>query len=467
LIIANYSLPKKVLNFHINEMPNHIEHAAKQQPSLKYAWYVVALLTLANISSFLDRQILALLVGNIKRDMHLTDIQVGLLMGLSFAMFYTLFGMLIGRFADRSNRRNIIVTGIAAWSLLTALCAGVRNYTQFFFARMGVGVGEAALSPSAYSMITDYFPKRKLGIAMSVFTMGIFLGSGLALAIGAGLVAHLPKEGMLHVAILGNIYHWQKLFLMIGLPGLLVSLLMLTIKEPVRKDVLQDDRVQSKLSLSASLKIIFKNYKPYLSICIATAFTAFASYGSTAWVPTFFNRTFGWPVPKAGLYFGLVLLAGSILGVLWGGRYADKLKSKGIQNGRIRVGIIAAAGILFSCFIPLIGNPNIVLALLFIPAFFISSPMGASTTAVQELMPNEVRGLSSAIFLFIINMIGLGLGPLMVAFCTEVIFKDDNAIRFSMAALYVVGGLLSLLFYSIAHKWYKTITDQKMVHANV
>ena len=197
------------------------------QPSLKYAWYVVALLTLANISSFLDRQILALLVGPIKRDMHLTDIQVSLLMGLSFAMFYTLFGILIGGFADRANRRNIIIAGVAAWSLLTALCAGVKNYSQFFLARMGVGVGEATLSPSAYSMITDYFPKRKLGIAMSVFTMGIFLGSGLALAIGAGLVANLPKEGMLHVPILGNIYPWQKLFLLIGLPGLLVSLLKL------------------------------------------------------------------------------------------------------------------------------------------------------------------------------------------------------------------------------------------------
>ena len=377
----------------------NIPTGASAQPSLKYAWYVVALLTLANISSFLDRQILALLVGPIKRDMHLTDTEVSLLMGLSFAMFYTIFGMLIGRFADRTNRRNIIIAGIAAWSLLTALCAGVKNYSQFFLARMGVGVGEATLSPSAYSMITDYFPKRKLGIAMSVFTMGIFLGSGLALAIGAGLVANLPKDGMLHVPMLGNIYHWQKLFLMIGLPGLLISLLMFTVKEPLRKDVLQIDGEQSKLSFSQSLKIIFKNPATYLSVCLGTAFTAFVSYGSTAWIPTYFNRTFGWPVPKAGLYFGLVLLAGSILGVLWGGRYADKLNSKGVHNGRVKVGLIAATGISLSCFIPLINNPNMVLALLFIPAFFVASPMGASTTAIQELMPNQVRALSSSIFL--------------------------------------------------------------------
>ena len=145
-------------------------------PSLKYAWYVVGVLALANISSFLDRQILALLVAPIKRDMHLTDTEVSLLMGLSFALFYTVFGIIIGRVADRASRRNIIVTGITLWSLLTALCAGVKSYPQFFLARMGVGVGEATLSPSAYSIIADYFPKSKLALALSIFTMGIFLG---------------------------------------------------------------------------------------------------------------------------------------------------------------------------------------------------------------------------------------------------------------------------------------------------
>ncbi|MEY2916884.1 MAG: hypothetical protein RIS73_598 [Bacteroidota bacterium] len=442
-------------------MDNHLS-STESKPSLKYAWFVLGLLTLANISSFLDRQILALLVGPIKRDMHLTDTQVSLLMGLSFALFYTLFGMFIGRFADRTNRRNIIIAGIAVWSVLTALCAGVKNYTQFFLARMGVGVGEATLSPSAYSIITDYFPKRKLGIAMSVFTMGIFLGSGLALAIGAGLVAKLPTEGMLHVPVLGNIYHWQKLFLMIGLPGLFIALLMFTIKEPARKDLLQKDGVQSKLSLSQSLKIVFTHPKTYLSVCLGTAFTAFVSYGCTAWVPTYLNRTFGWPVPKAGLYFGLILLAASILGVLWGGWYADKLKSKNILNGRIRVGLIAGAAILLSCFIPLISNPNIVLGLFFIPLFFVAAPMGASTTAIQELMPNQVRALSSAIFLFVLNMIGLGLGPFLVAFFTDSVFHDEKAIRFSLTALLVIGGTLSVLFYTIGYKGYKKVMEERM-----
>jgi MFS family permease len=433
------------------------KHPDDDQPSLKYAWYVVGLLTLANISSFLDRQILALLVVPIKRDMHVSDTKLSLLMGLSFALFYTIFGIMISRLADKTSRRNIIIGGIALWSVFTAVCAGVKTYGQFFLARMGVGVGESTLSPSAYSMITDYFPKRKLGIALSIFTMGIFLGSGFALAIGAGLVGHLPAEGTVKVPLFGSIYHWQKLFLIIGLPGLMISLLMFSIREPKRKDILRVEGMQQKLSLPQSLKIVFSHPKTFISICLGTAFTAFASYGCTAWIPTYFFRTFGWPVPRAGLAFGLVLLAGSVLGVIWGGWYADRLKNKGIDAGRLRIGLIAGIGILLSCCIPLISNPNIVVTLLFIPAFFIASPMGASTAALQELMPNQVRALTSAIFLFLINMIGLGLGPYIVAFFTDSVFKNENDIRYSLTAMLAIGGGLAVVFYSVGYRGYRKL----------
>lgn len=426
-----------------------------QKTSLRYAWYVLILLTLANVSSFLDRQILALLVAPMKRDMHLSDTQVSLLMGLSFAMFYTLFGILIGRLADSASRRNIIVAGVALWSVFTAMCAGVKGYTQFFFMRMGVGVGEATLSPSAYSMIADYFPKKKLATAMSIFTMGIFLGSGFALAIGSGLVAKLPTKGLLHLPLFGGIFYWQVLFLVIGLPGLIISLLLLTVKEPVRKNKLQNVDGDAKLKLGEALKIVFKHPKTYISICLGNAFTAFVSYGCTAWVPTFFNRTFGWPVPKAGFEFGLVLLAASVTGVIWGGWYADRLKNRGIVNGRMRVGVIAAIAMVSSFFIPLIGNPNIVLGSLFIPLFFVAAPIGASTSAIQEIMPNQVRALSSSIFLFLLNIIGLGLGPTMVAVFTDHVLHDEMAIRFSLVALIITGGLFSLLFYSLSCSGYK------------
>ena len=429
------------------------DQTISEKASLRYAWYVVGLLTLANISSFLDRQILALLVVPIKRDLHLSDTKLSLLMGLSFALFYTVFGIILSRLADSSNRRNIIIAGIAVWSLFTSLCAGVKNFGQFFLARMGVGVGEATLSPSAYSIISDYFPKRKLGMALSVFSMGIFLGSGIALAIGSGIVSSLPTEGTVSVPLFGEIYHWQKLFLLIGLPGLAISLLMLTVKEPPIKGIFQvEGVVQEKLSLRKALNIVFTHRKTFLSICIGTAFTAIVTYACTAWVPTYFSRTFEWPVPRAGFIFGLVLLAGSICGVLWGGWYADYLDNKGIQNGRMRVNIISAAALLLSSFIPLISNPVLVMTLFFIPAFFIASPMGASTSAIQELMPNQVRALASSIFLFLINIIGLGGGPFLVGFFTDAVLNDETAIRYSLAATIAIGGAGAILFYIMAAK---------------
>lgn len=352
------------------------------------------------------------------------------------------------------------MTGITLWSILTAACAGVKTYSQFFVARMGVGVGEATLSPSAYSMIADYFPGSKRAVAMSVFTMGIFLGSGLALAIGSVLVSKLPTEGMLEVPWLGEIYHWQKLFLMVGLPGIAIAILMLTVREPQRKGKLQAAGTDVNLSLSDALKIVFTRPTAYLSLCFGTAFTAMVNYGCTAWVPTYLNRTFGWSVPKAGLAFGLVLLIGSVSGILWGGWYADKLRARGIANGRVRIGVIAGLVATLSFFIPLVPHPGTVLGLLFVPAFFLASPMGAATTAVQEMMPNQARALASAIFLFFINVIGLGIGPSLVAVFTDYVFRDESAIRYSMTALFLSGGVFALLFYSIAAQTYASTIVQ-------
>jgi sugar phosphate permease len=229
---------------------------------------------------------------------------------------------------------------------------------------------------------------------------------------------------------------------------------MITVREPERKDKLTKQGKDVELKLNEALTIIFRRAKTYFGICLGTAFTALVNYGCSAWIPTYFNRTFGWSVPKAGLSFGLILITASVSGILWGGWYADRLMNKGVANGRVRIGVIAAVVSLLSCFIPLLNNPNIVLGLLAVPSFFLAAPMGASTTAVQELMPNQVRALASAIFLFLINIIGLGLGPTIVAVFNDYIFLDENAIRFSMTALFTIGGAFALLFYWISYSTY-------------
>ncbi|MDZ7878647.1 MAG: MFS transporter [Saprospiraceae bacterium] len=429
--------------------------------SLKYAWYVIFVLTLANVSSFIDRQILALLVAPIKRDLHLSDTEISLLMGFSFAIFYTLFGVFIGHFADKFNRRNIIVAGITVWSMMTALCGGVHTYLQFFLARIGVGVGEATLAPSAYSMIADYFPKDKLSRALSVYSMGIFIGSGLAILIGAGLISALPTSGTVHVPIFGDIFHWQMLFIYIGLPGLIIGLLLLTVKEPIRRD---DKGISDiKPTLKESLSIINAKRKVYLLICVAAAFTAFLSYGSSAWIPTYFNRTFGWQMKEVGLKFGLIMTIFSTLGVLSGGFLADNYNKKNILDGKIRVGLIAGIFLFLSAFIFLLSDPNIILLALSVPIFFISFPFGASVAAIQEMMPNRARALSGSIFLFFVNIIGMGGGPFLVAFFTDSVFHDEKMIKYSIIALYLIGGfMITLLYYLARNPFVKEIENSKI-----
>jgi MFS family permease len=425
------------------------------------AWYVVFILTLANISSFIDRQVLSLLVKPIKRDLHLTDTQMSLLMGLSFALFYTLFGVMIGRLADRKSRRNIIIVGISIWSLMTTFCAGVVNYGQFFLARMGVGVGESTLSPSAYSMIADLFPKNRLATALSVFSLGVFLGSGLAILIGAGIVAKLPTEGMVTVPFFGEIFPWQLIFLYIGLPGLVVGLLLFTIKEPARTNTIQRDGEVAKLSLKESLQIIFKHPKAYFLICFATAAGALVNYGSNAWIPTFISRTYGWETPKAGFFYGMVLVVSSVCGVLFGGWYADRLVKNGVTDGRLRIGILAGGLCLLSCCLPLLPKAEWALIAVFVPSFALTAPFGAVTAAIQEIMPNQVRALASSIFLFILNLIGIGLGPTIVALFTDYVFKDENMIRYSIVMLYVIGGLGSIILTLLALKPYREVIENQ------
>ncbi len=185
--------------------------------------------------SLIDRQILSLLVGPLKRDLHISDTRIGLLQGFSFALFYTLAGLPLGRVADTRNRRNLITVGIIAWSVLTAACSAARNYWALFFTRMGVGVGEATLSPAAFSLIADYFPPGRLGVALSVYSMGIYIGSGLALIVGGTVVEGLAHRPELTLPILGTVASWRATFLVVGLPGFLIALLARTIREPQRR----------------------------------------------------------------------------------------------------------------------------------------------------------------------------------------------------------------------------------------
>lgn len=426
------------------------------QPSMRYAWYVVFVLMLAYVSSFIDQQILSLLVKPMKRDLHLSDTQMSLLMGFSFAIFYTFLGIPVGRLVDQYNRRRIISWGITIWSVMTALCGLAHSYQLLFLARIGVGVGESALSPGAYSIITDYFPKNKLATAISVYSMGIFLGSGLAILIGGIVLKLVAVQSTWVLPIVGEVYPWQTVFFIVGLPGLLCTLLMFTVKEPPRTGTLR-----AQVSLGEVFGYIAQNWRTFVYQNLGFAFIALANYAAVAWVPTFFDRVHGWEASKTGVLFGLCVTVFSTTGIVVGGRYADWLLQKGHTDAKLRTGIVSAVGLMiFGIIYVLLPSPEWAMVFLIPTNFFSAFAFGAAPAAMQEAMPNQMRGVGSAVYLFIVNLIGIGLGPTSVALFTDYVFHDESMVRYSMLIVGAGSCLLAMLFLNLGLKPFRDTLKQ-------
>src|SRR5882724_12228240 len=276
---------------------------APPRTSLAYAWLVVAILMLAYVFSFVDRQILSLLVGPIRRDLGISDTKMSLLLGFSFALFYTLMGIPLGRLADRANRRGLIAAGLVVWSAMTALCGTTKNYAQLFLCRIGVGVGEASLSPAAYSMIADYFPPDRRATAFSVYSMGIYLGSGIAFLLGGLVIGFASAQGAIEIPLVGVVHPWQTVFFVIGAAGIVFSFAFFLVREPPRGGKVSADGVP----FSAVVRYLWQNRRTVLCHNFGFAMISFCSYGSSAWVPSYFIRTFGWQMSKVGLVYGIVV----------------------------------------------------------------------------------------------------------------------------------------------------------------
>jgi MFS family permease len=432
-------------NGKVKPMAKEIDPAAitisqPNETSLRYAWYVAIVLMLCNTLSFIDRQILGLLVDPIKQELGTTDTQMGLLQGLAFGIFYTLLGMPMGRIVDRSNRRNLVAAGIFCWSLMTALCATARGFWTLFAARMGVGVGEATLSPSAFSLLSDYFPKERLATALSIFSMGVFFGSGLALIVG-GL-------------IIGALGSWRLTFVVVGLPGLLATLLVFTIKEPERKNLLGGQA--TKLSLSEVIDQIALRWQSVVGICLAFAFQALCNYSQQAWLPSFFIRVHGWTKRQAGLTLGVISLATGLLGAYLGGRLCDYWQRRGKTDAPLRVGVLATAcaGVFFSL---AMAAPSLNWQLgLLVPAFFfLAMPIGSSYASLQLILPNQARGQVGALQVFTLNLFGLILGPFLPGFFNDYLFNDPKMVGISVAMTVGLASLVSAILFYLTWRPYR------------
>lgn len=440
----------------------HKDKADKPYPKAIYAWYVVGVLVVAYTFSFIDRQILSLLVGPIKRDLGISDTEMSLLQGFAFAVFYCIAGLPIGRLVDRHHRVNIIALGVFVWSVMTALCGTARSFWQLFIFRAGVGVGEAALSPAAYSIIADYFPPKRLGFALGVYGMGVYIGAGLALIIGAAVIALVSEGGSLDLPLVGTVYAWQITFFIVGLPGILVALWVWTLREPDRRGHVRtavgDDGVARRVEVPVKevFEYMGRNWRTMVPLNLCYALSAMMAYGVAAWIPTLFVRTHGWSYPEAGFWYGLVIVVFGTTGVIAGGWAGDFLTGKGIRNGRMRVcALTGLATFPFTIAYPLVDDPWMALLLLCPSTFFATFTTGAGPSALQELMPNQMRGFASAVLIFVVTIIGLGLGPTSIALATDFIYADEAMLRYSLVlvpgivlTLAVAIGMLGLRSYN-------------------
>lgn len=399
-----------------------------------YAWYVVGILTLAYTLSFIDRQILNLLVDPIRQDLQISDTQISLLQGFAFAIFYSVLGVPIARLADRKNRRNIIAAGICLWCVMTAACGLAKNFFQLFIARIGVGVGEAALSPPAYSIIADYFPPQRLARATGTYSMGVYSGAGIAMLVGGGAIDAIGHIDYSAVPLLSSLRPWQLIFLVVGLPGLLVAALMFTIKEPPRRRTQNEAHKTDAVPIREVLRFLRTESRTIASIFIGFSFLGIVMIGFLSWTPTFFIRLHGWSAADVGFNYGWILLLCGTSGAVSGGWIADWIHSRGVNNAPIKTAmLVSTLAIPCAVAMPLVESEILALTLLAPTTFLLSSPVGLSAAAIQTLAPSAMRAQITALYLLVVALMGTGFGPMAVALCTDFIFGYDQAVGYSLA----------------------------------
>lgn len=424
-----------------------------------YAWGVVALLIVAFTFAMIDRMILTLLVGPLKADFLLSDTQISLLHGLAFTMLYVIVGLPMGWLIDRYSRRLIAGASVAAWSLMTALCGVSGNFTQLFLARMGVGIGEAGISPAAHSMIADYFPQSRLSLPITLYSIGGSAGSGLALIFGGTIVDYVSQLGRFTVPFFGEIHAWQASFFVAGLPGLAVAAAFLFVKEPPRQGRLVEDQA-TPMPLSATIAL-FKSKKNFLipQFC-ASAACALALLSTLAWMPTYLNRAYGLTAGEAGLGYGLAVLIGGISGLLVSGWVANRLAAAGRRDASI----IVALGCTLLAFVPAALAPVVPglaasLLLSSLAVFGFASAIALAPAAFPVVIPNEMRGQIYAVYLLVISVLGYAVGPVIVALVTDNLFRDDAMIGWSMASVALVAGPIAVLLWMQARKQFVQLLE--------
>ena len=411
--------------------------SAEAAPSPAYARYVLGLLFVVYVFNFVDRQILAILLEPIKQDLGVSDTAMGFLTGFAFAVFYTFAGIPIARFADRGVRRSVIAVGAALWSAMTAASGLAQSFGQLALARVGVGIGEAACSPPAHSLLSDYFPPERRATALSIYAAGIHFGTAFGYLAGGWI---------------NQAFDWRTAFFVVGLPGIALALLVrLTVREPAR-GLSEGGEAGGDVPEAGEVLRFLWSLRSFRHVSLASALTAFAGYGVASWTPSFLIRVHGMGTAEIGTWLGLIAGIAGASGAYLGGRLVDGLRSR---DPRFGVWIPAAAAVLGLPFVFLLlfwPDPHAAL-LLSIPGTLLGAVwLGPVFALTQTLVRIRMRAVASAILLFVVNLIGLGLGPQTVGVLNDLLHPrfGAGAVRFSLAAVVLVTSLWAALHFALA-----------------
>lgn len=403
------------------------------QGSAVYRWYVVGFLTLAATVSIIDRQILAFMIGPVKQDLGLNDTMMGLLGGLAFTLFYTILTLPMAWLADRASRKYIIGIGIFFWSLATMACGLAQRFLHLFVARAAVGVGEAALSPAAISMMADYFDRARLPLAIGIFSAAPFIGVGLANLLGGAVVTQLEAMPEIRLPLFGELRSWQAMFVIVGAPGLLLALVTLTIREPVRTGLA--DATKRGMAIGEAVRF-FRGRSRFLTFHFI-GFTALAMQGWALfyWVVEFFVREHGATRSEVGLTFGTIALVLGTGGSVIAGILSARMMKAGRGDATLRL-VLFTSLILIPVGVaaPLLPSFATSMGLIAVATFFMGWPAGLGTVALQLIVPNELRGQVMALYFVVVNFLSYTLGPLLGGLISDQVFGGQS-----------LGGTLALM----------------------
>ena len=409
-------------------MARRPERPDESAPTPFAAWMALSILLLLAFVAFLDRQVISLMVGMIKVDLGITDSHIGVLQGAAFGLVYPLFAIPLGYAADRFSRRWVIFLGVLLWSIAAVLSGLAESFSTLLAARIGVGIGEAALGPAAASLLGDLFPRKRLSFVFSIYTCGSLLGSAGALAIGGAIIAW-AGDGMT-LPLLGHLEPWQLAFVVTGLPGSVVALLVFLIREPPRPSrPVENGAPWSEVFAFVRLNWLFLT-------CYTLGFTCLlmVTWGSLAWMPAIMQRSYGWSVGQVGATLGLFTAVLGLSGQLSNGLLVDKLFSKGFEDAHLRYYALASL-VVAACGIaaPFASSAWAYLAIM-APWKFLMNYGGVSSAALQIVTPSAIRGRMAALCGIVSSVLGGTFGPSVVAFFTDHVFHDDAKLAYSLGA---------------------------------